>query len=194
MDKMANLCEVYFTIIKKFKKHYWLDIRTPISCLGAWIKGEKLSVGRLIINSYAWNILRSLSEKIGIIIQFNLKWTKEFGMNVSYHVLSCKWTCHSQALHLCFLIWKNNVLVLFHPEPCFTSHPFQEAQGRGLEFTHFLCGQMAPGFIKLSSNSASASAFLIPNYDQEHVRAHLYLPSMTFLGITTVCSILWPPR
>ena len=141
---MANLCEVYFTIIKKFKKHYWLDIRTPISCLGAWIKGEKLSVGRLIINSYAWNILRSLSEKIGIIIQFNLKWTKEFGMNVSYRVLSCKWTCHSQALHLCFLIWKNNVLVLFHPEPCFTSHPFQEAQGRGLEFTHLsLLGLLA---------------------------------------------------
>ena len=47
-----------------------------------------------------------------------------------------------------------------------------------------------PGFIKLSSNSASASAFLIPNYDQEHLGAHLYLPSMTFLGITMVCSIL----
>lgn len=131
-----------------------------------------------------------MSEKIGIIIQFNLKWTKEFGMNVSYRVLSWKWTCHSQALHLCFLIWKNNVLVLFHPEPCFTSHPFQEAQGRGLKFIHFLCGQMAPGFIKLSSNSASASAFLIPNYDQEHLCVHPYLPSMTFLGITMVCSIL----
>ena len=106
-----------------------------------------LFVGRLIINSYAWNILRSLSEKIGITIQFNLKWTKEFGMNVSYLVLSCKWTCHSQALHLCFLTWKNNVLVLFHPEPCLTSHPFLEALGRGLEFTQFLYGQTAPGFI-----------------------------------------------
>lgn len=29
-----------------------------------------------------------LEEKTGIIIQFNLKWTKEFGMNVSYRVLS----------------------------------------------------------------------------------------------------------
>lgn len=55
--------------------------------------------------------------------QFNLKWTKGFWMNISYHVLWCNWVCHSQALGLCFLIWKNNVMALFHTEPFLTPPP-----------------------------------------------------------------------
>lgn len=43
-----------------------------------------------------------------------------------------------QALGLCFLIWKNNVIVLFNPEWILVSHPFQEEQGRSLEFKSFL--------------------------------------------------------
>lgn len=129
--------------------------------------------------------------------QFNLKWTKGLGVNVSHCVLLCKWICHSQALHLHSLIWKRNIRALFYPEPLLISHPFQEAQERDVEFARFLQGQRAPGIRFTYYCSAPASALLIPGYDQERpcgLLHSLLSPSTTFLGTALVCLIFLPPR
>ena len=104
------------------------------------------------------------------ITLFNLISHGQKGFGWVSLIMDCDVTliCHSQALGLHFLIWKNNVIALFYPEPFLTSHLIQEARGRVSEFKLVLWGQMVSDFIRCFGYCfASTLALFSRHYEQE---------------------------